>query len=394
MKHLFWAVCSISFLLHAGCPAEAATESVIYSFPHGGNPFGQPISDQSGRLYGTSVNGGRYGNGYVYELTNKRGAWSAKTILSFNGQNGATPVTGLTLDRKGTILYGSTESGGGAFGRIFSLRRGDTGWFDTALHDFSDGDGANPEYRLTRDRATGILYGTATNGGSVGCGTLYQLDPEGNFQLLHDFQNGLDGCGPEAQLRQGDRRGSFFGSTAGGGEFGVGTLFLLKEVSGVWETSAIHHFKPDGIDGVFPGDLSTLTSDGLVLYGLTSGGGPYNAGVVFQLKKSRNKWIYSIIYTFTGGSDGSRPVGLNVDNLTGVLYGTTADGGSSGNGVLFALTYSGKSWTETVVHSFGGSPDGANPFSRPYMNSRTGQLFGTTANGGIHNGGTVYVVTP
>jgi uncharacterized repeat protein (TIGR03803 family) len=393
VKHLFYAACGISAFLSASYPAEAASESVIHSFPSGSLVLGQPMGDPSGHLYGTSYLAGEYGDGYVYELIEKAGVWRSKTIFSFNRQDGANPYAGVAIDRATGILYGTTVIGGAAnAGTIFSLKHSHTGWIGTVLHDFASGGGSAPYGLLTRDLATGVLYGTATSGGSANCGTAYQIDPRGNFQVLYNFLGGNDGCGPDTQLREGTKSGLLLGSTEAQGQFNAGTLFLLKERTGVWSESVIHQFT-GGNDGAGPKDLTEIGSDGVSLYGIASSGGAHHAGVVFQLVKTGDAWGYSVIYTFTGGSDGSMPAGLHLDSTSGVLYGTTTNGGS-GNGVVFKLVKNGQSWTETVLHSFGGSPDGAVPYSRPYLNPRTGQLFGTTGNGGTQGNGTAYVVIP
>lgn len=393
VKHLFYAARAISAFLYVSFPAEAATESVIHSFPSGSFVLGQPMGDPSGHLFGTSYLAGRYGDGYVYELVEKAGVWRAKTIYSFDRANGANPYAGLALDRTTGTLYGTTVIGGAAnAGTVFSLKRSHAGWIGTVLHDFASGGGSAPYGLLTRDPATGAIYGTATSGGSTNCGTAYQIDLKGNFQVLYNFLGGDDGCSPQTQLREGTKSGLLLGSTEAQGQFNAGTLFLLKESSGVWSESVIHQFT-GGNDGAGPKDLTDIASDGVSLYGVASAGGAHKAGVVFQLTKVGSTWGYSVIYTFTGGSDGGVPAGLHLDSTTGILYGTTTNGGK-GNGVVFKLVKNGQSWSETVLHSFDGSPDGAVPYSRPYLNPRTGQLFGTTGNGGTHGNGVAYAVTP
>jgi uncharacterized repeat protein (TIGR03803 family) len=392
MKQLLCSISSIVVLLYAGCPAVAATEFVVHNFSRGSLVIGQPMGDPSDRLFGTAYGGGGYRDGFVYELT--QGTWQYKRIFSFYGGDGANPYAGLTIDRTTGILYGTTRYGGAAnAGTVFSLQYGNTGWSHTILHDFRVGEGVGPSFLLTRDPATGVLYGTTSYGGPSRCGTAYQIDPQGHFQILYNFLGGNDGCSPQAQLREGTKSGLLFGSTSSRGQYNFGTLFLLTERSGAWSESVLHQFT-GGSDGANPGDITDIANDGVSLYGVASGGGAYNQGIAFQLKKSGNKWKYSVIHTFTGGADGSIPVGLHLESATGLLYGTTENGGASGNGVVFKLAWNGQSWTESVLHSFGGMRDGAHPLTRPYLNPRTGQLFGTTNAGGTYDRGTVYVVTP
>jgi len=133
------------------------------------------------------------------------------------------------------------------------------------------------------------------------------------------------------------------------------------------------------------------------LYGTTEGGGnsPYD-GIVFELKHSGNAWSESILYSFTGGSDGGRPfAGLTIRD--GNLYGTTISGGSGGGGVVFELQPSSTGWTETVLYAFKGHPDGANPEAGVIFD-QSGNLYGTTSFGGWRycqiGCGTVFKLTP
>ena len=102
----------------------------------------------------------------------------------------------------------------------------------------------------------------------------------------------------------------------------------------------------------------------------------------------------SILYTFTGGSDGKTPVGSLIFDADGNLYGATFNGGSGGNGVVFELSPAiGGGWTETVLYSFLGGSDGALPVGGLTFDS-AGNLYGTTVIGGSHNLGTVYELSP
>ena len=122
------------------------------------------------------------------------------------------------------------------------------------------------------------------------------------------------------------------------------------------------------------------------MYGTTFSGGVHNLGAVFMVTPTGTE---SVIYSFAGGADGSHPVaGLFRDAKTGNLYGTTVFGGATNNGAVFMLTPTG---TETVLYSFKGGTDGANPYSSVV---RAGtNIFGTTYNGGAFGYGTVFKVT-
>jgi uncharacterized repeat protein (TIGR03803 family) len=172
-----------------------------------------------------------------------------------------------------------------------------------------------------------------------------------------------------------------------------------------------------GSDGATP--LAGLIADNRAdnrgaLYGTTAGGGTGNNGTVFKLTppaKGQTAWTETVLYHFTGGSDGSLPyAGLIADN-SGALYGTTQQGGSgcppNGCGTVFKLTPSAKgqtAWTETVLYRFTGGSDGATPRAGLFADKQ-GVLYGTTTVGGGQSGcpqftalfvgcGTVFKLTP
>ena len=141
--------------------------------------------------------------------------------------------------------------------------------------------------------------------------------------------------------------------------------------------------------------LSNLVMDSAGnLYGTTFVGGAYGAGEVFEVSPSAGRgWTETVIYNFTGGLDGANPYYSGVIfNAAGNLYGTTVGGGASNFGTVFELTPKGSAWTETVLYSFAGQPDGASPYSGLAFDAH-GNLFGTTYGGGATANGTVFELT-
>jgi uncharacterized repeat protein (TIGR03803 family) len=163
------------------------TEGVLYSFStvhlDGTDPRGGLISDAAGNLYGTTSGYGGYGYGTVFELTRNRRAvregWTEKVLHTFNGTDGAGPRASLILDAAGN-LYGTTVGGGTyGYGTVFELTPiAGGGWTERVLHNFNnDGtDGANPYGGLIFD-AAGNLYGTTAWGGTYGTGTVFEITP-------------------------------------------------------------------------------------------------------------------------------------------------------------------------------------------------------------------------
>jgi uncharacterized repeat protein (TIGR03803 family) len=254
----------------------------------------------------------------------------------------------------------------------FELSPGFGDWTETVLHQFGvkRGDGAGPYAGLLLD-AAGNLYGTTEGGGnqcgSSGCGTVYELtrDQRGEWMeiVLHRFDNnGTDGVGPGSGALFMDGSGSLYGTTTGGGvnacggfaeylngrlaehapsaDIGnCGTIFkLTKGGKGIWKEAILYNFK-SGSSGHLPFAGVVMDKSGN-LYGTTDGGGNSSGcGVIYKLApQPKGKWKYTVLYTFSGGSDGCIPAGNLVFDKKGNLYGGTVLGGTTGNGVIFELT--------------------------------------------------------
>jgi uncharacterized repeat protein (TIGR03803 family) len=190
------------------------------------------VLDGSGNLYGTTV--GFLGTaGTVFELKPLPGnaGWSESTIHAFNGADGAAPRAGLILDRRGT-LYGTTSEGGAhGWGSVFALTPGDGGWSESVLYSFTGAGGATPVAGLILDRR-GTLYGTTSAGGAHSCGTVFALTPPvagkttWTERVLYDFTAHADGGVPHAALIADDNF-ALYGTTQTGGAYELGTVFKL-----------------------------------------------------------------------------------------------------------------------------------------------------------------------
>jgi uncharacterized repeat protein (TIGR03803 family) len=149
-------------------------------------------------------------------------------------------------------------------------------------------------------------------------------------------------------------------------------------ISPAGQETVLHSFF--GIDGAHP-TAGLLRDASGNLYGTTTGGGT-GYGVVFKVDTSGNE---TVLYSFTGGDDGAIPVGGLIQDAAGNLYGTTAEGGGDkcdagyGCGVIFKLDTAGN---ETILHTFRGIPDGAEPGYGSLIRDDKGNLYGTTTQGG------------
>jgi uncharacterized repeat protein (TIGR03803 family) len=233
------------------------------------------------------------------------------------GTDGGYPYAGLVLSEG--MLYGTTYSGGSGYGVVFDLNI-KTGMY-TVLHNFMDTDGAQPVSSLTLDSTGNVLFGTTLNGGSSGYGVVFTLSIKtGTYAVLYNFTGGSsDGANPWGTMAL-DPSGNLYGSTTSGGADYCGTVFELDTTG---TETVLHSFQLG--PGSYPYG-GVVRSEAGKLYGTTNRGGGNDAGTVFELFKEQ----YTTLHTFTGlfRKDSSYPVdGLLID-ASGNLYGTTQYDGS------------------------------------------------------------------
>jgi uncharacterized repeat protein (TIGR03803 family) len=338
------------------------TEKVIHNFGNGAdgaNSTAGMIFDASGNLYGTTAYGGSYGYGTVFELSpTAGGGWAEKVLHHFNydGKDGFNPAAALVLDSSGN-LYGTTL-GGGKFdgGTVFELiHKTDGSFTEKILHSFAfnGADGVNPFAALIAD-ASGNLYGTTSGGGLYGWGTVFELAPTagGSWteRILHNFNyNGKDGAQPGSGLAF-DGAGNLYGA-AGGGVYGFGAILELSPLpNGNWTEKILHNFNVKAGDGTNPAGAVTIDASGN-LYGTTLSGGLYTYGTIYELTPTAGgNWTEKILHHFSGtlksgtldGTDGREPESALILDAAGNLYGTTyqggAFGGAFGYGTVFKVT--------------------------------------------------------
>ena len=414
-------------------------EQVLYSFARssdgGQNPVAGLIFDKAGNLYGTTEYGGSgtctasvaNGCGTVFELSPQSGGgWTQTVLYSFqnNGQDGVNPRAGLVIDNAGN-LYGTTYQGGGGnctygCGNVFELSpQSGGGWAETVLHTFQAAgvDGAAPLGGLIFDSA-GNLYGTTYGGGdgSPGGGTVFELSPQSGGlwaeKILFNFAGVPSGSGPSGNLVF-DAEGNLYGATESGGNYdcyygvGCGVAFRLEpRLYGSWAEKVLHQFGVTAGDGEYPNGSLILDASGN-LYGTTYEGGSGNCdiendcGIIFKIspKSGRGYWPETIVYSFTSFTltprSGQRPIGPVTFDSSGNLWGTTEEGGAHGGGAVFELfPQSGGGWSEKLAHSFkDNTMDGGYPWSGLVLDS-SGNFYGTTEYGGAHGVGTVFEITP
>ena len=330
---------------------------------------------------------------FVSMMAGRISAQSFTNLHSFTGfSDGAEPKAGLLLS--GTNLYGTAvEAGSGnqgfviGTGEVFKLNT--NGSVFTPLHGFtpqhsgSNTDGSAPAAGLLLLGTN--LYGTASDGGSSNNGVVFVVATNGTgFTNLHNFLGSAanDGAEPEAGLILSGT--NLYGTTAEGGSHNQGTIFKIGTNGAGF--SIIYNFT-GGTDGAAP--LAGLILSGTNFYGTTSAGGGSGYGTVFSV--STNGTGFATLHSFTAGNDGGGPAaGLVLSGNT--LFGTTTTGGSGGNGTVFAVNTNGTSFA--TLHSFtttnnaGVNSDGAVPSAGLATSGNI--IYGTASLGGSGGNGTVF----
>lgn len=415
--------------------ARAQNFAVIHNFNGGQDgdfPYAGLTIDAEGNLYGTTAYGGPmvpgllcggapYGCGVVFKLSNLGSGQVVTPIYSFKqGNDGILPLARVVFGPDGS-LYGTTNEGGEGSscpygcGTVFRLTPPTTScknalcpWTETVLYRFQgNNDGANPAFGdLTFDQA-GNLYGTTFYGGAsscnsgYGCGVIFKLTPSSGGwteTVLYRFTGAEDGGYPYSGLIL-DQNNNLYGTTGAGGFIGgncapsngCGTVYQLTPSGSGWSITTLYAFQ-GGDDGGTPyGGLIFDPSGNL--YGTTGFfGGQGATGTIFELARSGGNWIFSLLYDFGPPCCGN-PVASMVMDSAGNLYGTTFAGGAYAYGSVFRLSHSGSSWAYTSLYDFTGGNDGANPFGNVTFDA-LGNLYGTTLDGGVHNKGVVWKITP
>jgi uncharacterized repeat protein (TIGR03803 family) len=259
----------------------------------------------------------------------------------------------------------------------------------TTLASFDRADGANPASITLVQGLDGNFYGTTEGGGAKSQGAVFKITPGGVLTLVYSFcsqSNCIDGINPYGGLAQAPD-GNFYGTTHGGGKYNRGTVFRVTP-NGTLTT--LHSFGRSS--GLYPAGALVQATNGN-FYGTAEEGGVYGGGTVFKITSSG---ALKVLYSFCSQpkcADGSDPVAGLVQATNGSLYGTTAQGGTNNDGTIFKITSSG---ALTTLHSFcsqGGCADGVTPVAG-LVQATNGNFYGTTGGGGANSVGTVFGITP
>ncbi len=314
--------------------------SVLHTFTGGADgwpnaTWGALIPDPAGNMYGVASIGGLRDNGTVFQVTPSGGFTVRHTFPSSNN-DGLGPQFSLTRDATTGLIYGTTFNGGAHnFGAVFVLSNAGIG-ADIVVHSFSFGDGAFPQGSVASD-GQGNLYGTAGQGGADNCGVAFKVRTIGaGYTVLHNFACAPDGYFPGSVVL--DAQGNMYGGTQEGGDaaacpaFGCGIIF---KVTPSGQETILHTFH--GTEGAVPNELM-WGADGN-LWGTTAGGGTHDQGTIFKITTDGT---YTDVYNFEGGLNGGVPYAGLTQDSEGNFYSTVGGGImaciQSGCGMIFKFT--------------------------------------------------------
>ena len=342
----------------------------------GGSTPGELVIGVDGMMYGTTLAGGNPpagAGGSIFRFDPKTDELTS--LFTFNISPGRLPGPSLLVDDQGR-LYGITEAGGpGDAGTIFRFDPSD-GVLVT-LATFGDATNARwPIGRMVLD-SSGDLYGVTYRGGGPNQGVLFKWDAStGILAVLVEF-NGSNGTFPNSGLVQGGD-GFLYGTTEGGGAFGLGTVFRFDPHTDSFSTLVSF----DGANGSVPSSLLYLDSEGKLI-GTTAGGGS-GFGTIFGLDP--DSAMLTTLAEFNGGSGiggGRGPSGRLVPDGVGNIYGVTESGGATNRGTIYR--FSPLNNTISTLLNFTASTGPS--IGRGLLAFGENELYGTT---NLNNTGLVY----
>ena len=326
------------------------TLNLLHSFAppsDGAIPLGGVVFGREGELYGATSSSFGTGTGTVFDVRPSATIcdsalcpWMETVINRFSFQDGSAPQYGeLATDPAGN-LYGTTLYGGTYDeGVVYQLSPSGDGWTENVLYSFGTGgqyDGSYPLHNVILDRA-GNIYGTTSLGGPNGYGTVFQLVPSGSGwteNILVSFPELNTGNCVSSGLII-DDAGNLYGATSGcNGYPGTASVFELSPSGSGWQLNVLHSFTLS-TGNVGPVGNLVMDSSGN-LYGITESYGPSGNGNFFKLSPSANGWVYTDLYDFPSGYQES-PVGDLAIDANGNIYGTSS-GESESYGSVWEFT--------------------------------------------------------
>ncbi len=354
--------CGIAYRLSPPAKGQSGwTETIIHRFrgsPDGSNPFAGVVSDSSGALYGTTMNGGTANLGTVFKLTPPADGdteWHEEVIHSFlGGTDGAFPAIGVAVRPGGAIIAAAGNC-------VIRLRQPDTSrrrWRSRTIYTFSGGaDGYQPVGLLAGPN--GKIYGAAFGGGRDGdcgghsCGMVFELRHVGGAHEgwglidLYEFPGMQNGSAPNSGLIA-DATGALYGTTIPAALSDGPSIYRLSPPahrSGSWTLDTLYTFA-QSIESAIPAPSLAMGGDGVLYLPTGFGGAPdcmqhrVGCGSIEEITPPTpqpDTWTASTLYAFGPGKKGHNATAVVLRPGSSTIFGTTGAGGDAGRGTVFAI---------------------------------------------------------
>jgi len=329
------------------------------------------VTSYKNNIYGVTKNGGQ-GFGNIYKYSPDDNIITILYEFSEYDNNGIHPNENMIVSKDETVLYGTCSEGGyNGQGTVFSIPI--IGGKPTVLHTFNqyDNKGICPDGGLTLDKSGQNLYGACYLGGN-GFGTIYSISiPTKSITLLHAF-DGINASSPDGGVRLSEDESLVYGAYLFGA-YGYGAIFSVPITGGdqkdQGKLNILYAFEKNGLNGANPNGGLLLSDDKTGFYGTCLSGGLYNEGTIFFISLTGS---VTSLYSFKQNNlNGIVPNGWLVQHEN-KLYGTCSSGGFYNKGTIFSFSL--ESQTIDHVHSF----DIANPNGGLTLHNNI--LCGTTSN--------------
>jgi uncharacterized repeat protein (TIGR03803 family) len=391
----------MTLLLTVSATASSFKVFYTFNFSDGSAPNGDLLRDSAGNFYGTTQFGGSSNRGLVFKLDPTGTQTILYTFTG--GADGGIPIGRVTSDAQGNLYGITSLGGDPtcSCGTVFKLTKNGSLKVLHSFKGGTDGYQNQGQPDLGLVMVNGNLYGSASFGGvsgcdgSLGCGVIFKVTRFGKETVLYRFTGQADGAFPQDLIN--DAAGNIYGATGGSYESGNGgTLFELNTTTG--KLTTLYTF-PSGAEGVSPRWRLLRNASG-VFHGVTQFGGnttncaisSSGCGVVFAVDASAKE---RVLHAFGKPAGGEEPSGGLLE-ASGNFYGVTVYGGTVnsactfGCGVVYQVNSSGK---YSVLYRFSGGTDGGLPNST-LTEDASGNLYGATDTGGNGNNGVIFEITP
>ncbi len=343
---------------------------------NGGDPIGSLMQSSNTMLYGMTSTGGINNKGVLFEYDITTNIYTKK--IDFNGTNYGSNPFGDVMEASNGKLYGVTNAGGiYGYGVLFEYVSS-TNILTKKLDFNTEAEGRNPACTLFQ-AADNKLYGTTQIGGFGGPGVIFRYDITLNKYTKLINLNGASEGGTLTGTLIHASDNKLYGLTLAGGSHNLGVIYQYDYLTNVYTKK----FEFDSLDGYSLWGSLLQASNGK-LYGLTSGGGVYKMGTMFEYDIFTNTFTKKI--DFNGISNGLSPRCTLIQGMNGKLYGTTSGGGVNSAGVLFEydiITDTYLKLSDFSLLNNGGQPN-------TLFQTSNGKLYGMTYQGGINDKGVIF----